>query len=237
MVRAIIVADGDLPAGDAGLHLLLAPDEDGAPIVIAADGGARKAVELGLSPDLVIGDGDSLTAAEIAQFSARGADVLLFPPEKDESDTELALREAVARGARRIVIVGALGGERIDHGLANVALLALPEGEGRDVALTDGRAIVRLVGRPDGPGELRIVGQPHDLVSLLPLDPAVEGVRTTGLRYPLHGEALRLGTSRGLSNELVENEARVNTRTGRLLVVHTPLPTKGKAPPSSRRST
>jgi thiamine pyrophosphokinase len=220
LVTAIIVANGDVPSRLDQLLELAVPDEDGPPLVIAADGGARKAAAIGLSPRIVIGDGDSLTEGDIARLRGQGIRVLLFPAEKDESDTELALREAVAAGARRIIVLGAFGGQRLDHSLANLALLALPEIEGRDVALTDGTTTIRLCGRADGPGELHVKGAPGDLVSLFPLDATVEGIVTAGLRYPLHDEPLRLGPSRGLSNELVETEAHVATRRGRLVVVH-----------------
>ena len=233
LVTAIVVADGDVPSIGGLPEGLLPPDADGPPIVLAADGGARKAVELGLAPRVVIGDGDSLAAAEVAELRARGTEVLLFPAEKDESDTELALREAVARGAHRILVLGSFGGTRLDHALANVALLALPELEGRDVALSDGTSTVRLIGRADGPGELRITGASGELVSLFPLDPTVEGIVSAGLRYPLHDESLRIGPSRGLSNELVGPEARIATRRGRLLVVHTRVLFTAPAPRSS----
>lgn len=220
MVTAIIVANGDAPSRSDELFALAVPDEDGPPLVIAADGGARKAAAIGLRPRIVIGDGDSLSEQEVADLRGQGVEVLLFPSEKDESDTELALREAVAAGARRIVVVGGFGGQRLDHSLANLALLALPEVEGRDVALTDGATTIRLLGRVDGSGELHVRGAPGDLVSLFPLDPTVEGIVTAGLRYPLHDEPLRLGPSRGLSNELVETEAHITARRGRLVVVH-----------------
>jgi thiamine pyrophosphokinase len=219
-VKAIIVADGEVPTG-AGLEALLGPDPSGASLVIAADGGARKAAEIGLVPDLVMGDGDSLDEAAIAALRSSGTEVELFPAEKDESDTELALREAVARGAKTIVVLGAFGGGRLDHALANIGLLALPELDGRDVVLTDGRVTVRLTGSADGPGRTGVAGSPGDLVSLFPIDAAVEGIATTGLRYPLQGETLRLGPSRGLSNELTVPEARITTERGRLLLVHT----------------
>lgn len=221
MVTAIIVANGDVPSNPDQLLELAVPDEDGPPLVIAADGGARKAAAIGLPPRIVIGDGDSLSEEDIASLRGQGVEVLLFPAEKDESDTELALREAVAAGARRIVVLGAFGGQRLDHSLANLALLALPEIEGRDVVLTDGATTIRLLGRADGPGELHVKGAPGELVSLFPLDATVEGIVTAGLRYPLHDEPLRLGPSRGLSNELVETEAHISTRRGRLVVVHT----------------
>jgi thiamine pyrophosphokinase len=221
LVTAIIVANGSVLSRPDQLLELTRPDEDGPPLVIAADGGARKAAAIGLLPRIVIGDGDSISEEDIAGLRGQGVQVLLFPAEKDESDTELAVREAVAAGARRIIIVGAFGGQRLDHALANLALLALPELEGRDVALTDGITTIRLFGRADGPGELHVKGAPGDVVSLFPLDATVEGIVTAGLRYPLHDEPLRLGPSRGLSNELVETEAHITTRRGRLVVVHT----------------
>lgn len=220
-MKAIIVADGEVPAHGPELAALLAPEPGGTTLVIAADGGARKADEIGLAPDLVIGDGDSLDDAAVAALRAAGIDVELFPAEKDESDTELALREAVARGAKTIVILGAFGGGRLDHALANIGLLALPELEGRDVVLSDGRVTIRMMGAGDGPGRASVAGTPGDLVSLFPLDAQVEGITTAGLRYPLHGETLALGASRGLSNELTDPEARVSSERGRLLIVHT----------------
>jgi thiamine pyrophosphokinase len=220
-VKAIIVADGDVARPLAGREALLAPDADGPPLVIAADGGARKAAQVGLVPELVVGDGDSLGPKDLAALRDRGVEVHLLPPEKDESDTELALREALARGAGEIVILGAFGGRRLDHVLASIALLALPELAGHDVTLRDGTTAVRLVGSAAGPGELSIAGGPGDLVSLFPVDATVEDITTEGLRYPLRGESLTLGPSRGLSNELTGQTARVTIGRGRLLVVHT----------------
>jgi thiamine pyrophosphokinase len=219
-MKAIIVADGEVPQPGTSLDALLAPDPDGT-LVIAADGGVRKAAKLGLAPDLVMGDGDSLGSEDVARLRASGTEVHLFPAEKDESDTELALREALARGARSIVVLGAFGGDRLDHTLANLALLSLPELLGRDVSMSDGGASVRLVGSRDGSGGTRIAGARGDLVSLFPVDETVDGVTTKGLRYPLHNEALHLGPSRGLSNELVDPMAEITTARGRLLVVHT----------------
>ena len=223
-MRAIVVADGDVPPRRSLDPALLAGDEHGPPLVIAADGGARKAEALGLVPDLVVGDADSLSAAEVARWRARGVAVRVVPAVKDESDTELALREALARGARGIVVLGAFGGERFEHALANVALLALPELGGASVVLADARTTVRMVGRSDGPGNAEIEGMPGDFVSLLPVDDPVEGIVTEGLRFPLRDERLCPGPSRGLSNELAQGRAHVATGRGRLLLVQTRRP-------------
>ena len=226
VARAVVVADGDVAPGLDAAHLLDGGGAGGT-LVIAADGGARKAAAAGLTPDLVVGDADSLGALELDELRRRGAEVRVLPVAKDESDTEAAVREAISRAARSILVLGALGGRRFEHALANVGLLALPELEGRDVTLGDGLTSVRLVGRARGAGRLELAGEPGDYISLLPLDSAVDGVRTDGLRYPLDGERLVLGPSRGLSNELLGAHAAVAVERGRLLVIHTPRPHAG----------
>lgn len=216
---ALIVADGDVPApADLDPRLLRAA-ADG--LVICADGGLHKARQLGLRPGVVIGDGDSLDAATLAELrDDPSTEVVLHPAQKDESDTQLALLEAVRRGARHIVVLGALGGIRFDHSLANVLLLALPELAGRDVALVDAMTQVQLL---DGAGRasLTLDGSPGDLVSLLPLSERVTGATTAGLRYALDGEDLAQGPARGLSNELITSQASIRLESGRLAVIHT----------------
>ena len=212
---ALIVADGDVPTRVAVDRLLGAAE---ASLVVAADGGALKAEQIGFRPHIVVGDADSLSATDVDRLRANGSDVIVHPAAKDESDTELAVREAVARGADRLLIVGAFGGRRLEHTVANLLLLCLPELRGRDVRLADGTSVVRLL---EGPATLRVVGHAGDFVSLLPFVPAVDGVTTTGLAYPLVDEALSQGPARGLSNVMTADEAAVSASAGRLLVIHT----------------
>ena len=214
-MEALIVADGDVPTREA-VDRLLTPH--GADLVVAADGGALKAEALGFRVDVVVGDSDSLAPAHVERLRAAGAEVVVHPVAKDESDTELAVREAIGRGATALTIVGAFGGARLEHTIANVLLLALPDLAGRDARLADGASEVRLL---DGDATLTIDGQPGDFVSLLPLAPVVAGVTTDGLAYPLQDESLTQGPARGLSNVLTGGRATVSARTGRLLVVHT----------------
>ena len=215
-MKALIVADGDIPPR-AALDRLLGSAPD---IVIAADGGALKAVALGFMPQLVVGDSDSLPPASARELRDRGVEVLVHRADKDESDTQLAIGEALDRGATSLVIVGAFGGPRLEHTIANVLLLAMPQLHGLDVRLADGVSVVRLL---EGGGTLTVDGQPGDFVSLFPLAPTVDGVMTTGLAYPLTDEALTQGPARGLSNVMNGQSATVSARTGRLLVVHTRL--------------
>jgi thiamine pyrophosphokinase len=223
-IRALVLADGDRPS-EAALDAAWPGWRDGVGLVIAADGGARLADDLGLVVDLWGADGDSLGATGVERLRAAGTPVELAATDKDESDTELAMLAAVERGATDITILGALGGRRFDHAIANVALLAHERLAGCDVRLLDPTARVTVVSAP-GPdaGEVRrrLPGGIGDLVSLLPLGDRVDGVSTQGLRYPLRDEPLVAGPARGLSNVRTASDAAVTIRRGRLLIVETP---------------
>jgi thiamine pyrophosphokinase len=215
---ALVVANGD-PPSLASLEPWLATEQPAEPLlVIAADGGALNAERLGLRPDVIVGDADSLPAEAVARLRDDGVEVRIHPTDKDRSDTELAVGEAIERGARRLLIVGGLGGLRLDHALANLLLLTLPELAGHDVALLDERSSVRTMG--PGASQLGLRGRPGDLVSLLPLSQAVAGVVTDGLAYRLDGESLEQGRTRGLSNVMIDERATVQISDGRLAVIH-----------------
>src|SRR5919197_1154341 len=149
--------------------------------------------------------------------------------DKDESDAELAVLAAVERGATRITVVGAFGGPRLDHGLANAGLMAHPALEGRDVRLLDVGARVRLIlARPDDrPAEARLDGRAGDLVTLLPFGGRARGITTAGLHYPLTDDTLVAGPARGLSNVRLADHAAVRIRDGALLIVEVPVDRSG----------
>lgn len=216
--RAIVLADG-AGATRAALDLAWPGWADDIGLVVAADGGARLAEPLGLAIDRWVGDGDSLEADRLARLRADGIPVRLLPPDKDESDTELALLEAIADGADDVTVVGALGGPRFDHTMANLGLLAHPALAGRPARLLDAATRVTLL---RGPGAARLDGRAGDLVTILPFGGPAEGVVTEGLRYPLSGEDLEVGPPRGLSNVRLGPSAEVRVRGGRLLLIETP---------------
>lgn len=223
-MHALILADGDAPTR-ADIDTAWPGWDEGVRFVVAADGGARHAHDLGVRIDRWVGDGDSITDATLQALERDGVAMDRSPTDKDESDTELAVLAALRAGADRITIVGALGGLRLDHGLANVALLGLPELVGVDVRIVAGSTRIRLLSRtdPDG-GHVRfdLTGRVGDLVSLLPLGGDVLGVTTAGLMYPLTDETLRLARTRGLSNVRVATTASVTLQNGRLLVIEAP---------------
>lgn len=207
-MKAVIVAHGDAVPADRAIAA-------SADLLIAADGGALQCSRWSLTPQLIVGDLDSLGADAAERLARSGVEVRAFPATKDETDTELAVRCALEAGAGEIVLLAALGGARLDHELANVLLLA--DGGVRDVSVrvVRGDTVVRAL---HGAGRIALEGEPGDIVTLLPLGDAT-GVVTAGLRYALAGDTLRAGAARGLSNVIAERGASVAIATGVLLVI------------------
>ncbi|MCY3781580.1 MAG: thiamine diphosphokinase [Chloroflexi bacterium] len=211
-MKVLLFANGAISQG-AALRRALA-EADGTRI-ICADGGALHARALGLQPHTIIGDLDSLTAAEVANFRAAGSQVLSFPAEKDETDLELALLHCREIGAKSVTIIGALGG-RFDQTVANLYLLTLPAISGMRIILVDGDQTVRVL----SPGIHSLEGEAGDTISLIPLSASADGIRTHNLKYPLNDESLLQGPARGISNVMLAERAEVSFRQGRLLLVH-----------------
>lgn len=208
-MRALLVAGSELKAA------LDVPLLSSADFVIAIDGGAEALARAHVVPDLLVGDLDSISRATRADLESREVEMVVLPSAKDETDTEAALRIAVQRGADDIVVLGALGGPRLDHLVGNLLLLGSPWLAGRRVRLVDEWHEAFLAS-----GDVTLTGETGDTISLLPLTPEVEDVRTEGMLYPLAGELLLQQTTRGVSNSMTGSKARVTHGTGRLLVIH-----------------
>jgi thiamine pyrophosphokinase len=205
---ALVFAGGDPVDGDVAARL-----PTGAVTVVAADSGVELALALGYTVDLVVGDFDSADPEAVEAAVATGADVRRYPPAKAQSDLELALDAARERGASRLVVVGGAGG-RLDHLLGNLLLLASPSFADVDIEAIVGRARITVIRR-----EARLSGAPGDLCSLFAVGGPARGVRTAGLEYALDGEDLLPGSTRGLSNELIEPVASVSLEHGTVLAV------------------
>ena len=188
--------------------------------VVAADGGALALERWKVLPHLIVGDMDSLGDAGVERFAKQGIPVAKFAVAKDESDLELSVAQAIEVGASEIVLLGALGGERLDHETANLLLLADPAYDRVRIEARRGALRVRAV---RGGGTAPLGGPVGALVTLLPVNGDAEGVTTDGLRFPLHDETLRFGRARGLSNEVASLPATVTLRKGSLLIFEMPL--------------
>lgn len=190
-----------------------------ADLLLAADGGAGRLAALGLRPDVVVGDLDSLDPREAAALAATGVPLVRHPVRKDFTDGELAAAEALARGAGEVLFAGALGD--LDHELGHLALLRRLAGRGARARLVAPGLLATVV---IGPAVVRLTGVPGARLSLAALaDPTL--LSLDGLSYPLDHDLLRTDECRGLGNEVTGDEATVTVHEGAaaLLLAADPL--------------
>ena len=208
--RAIIFVNGDLSDPDAARKLLR--DDD---FIIAADGGTRHALALGLLPAVVIGDLDSLDADNRHSLEEQGVEIIQYPADKDATDLELALLYARERGFNEILLIGALGG-RLDQMLGNFSLLTDESLSDLDVRLDDGVEQVFFARK-----QAQVDGRSGDILSLIPWGNDVTILSTEGLRWSLKNEVLYSHKTRGISNQMTAEKAQVKIDDGLLLIIHT----------------
>jgi thiamine pyrophosphokinase len=181
--------------------------------VICADGGTRHLEVAELIPTLIVGDMDSLDQVSQDRYESMGVRIIRYPREKNETDTELALREAFVMAPSEVWIWGALG-HRLDHTLANLSLLVQGIDQGIEVRLIDTLCEVFLVTR-----RTVIEGEAGQTVSLLPFGGKVSGITLTGFKYPLAKALMGIGNPYGISNRLVEQQGIIEVDAGYLLTV------------------
>jgi len=184
-------------------------------LVVAADSGADMALGLGLDVDVLVGDLDSISPVGLRAVQVSGAEVEAHLAAKDETDLDLALQAAVERGSTEVVVLGGSAG-RFDHLLGGTLLLAAHAWAELELTAVLGHAVVTVV---RGHHPRTVHGDDGQLVSLLAVGGPALGVQTEGLSWPLDGDTLDPGSSRGISNLLEGDEARVTITGGVLLVV------------------
>jgi thiamine pyrophosphokinase len=203
----VVVSGGEAPDPHAARAVPL-----GVPVV-AADRGLDHALALGLQTSVAVGDFDSASPEAVAAAEASGTRIVRHAAEKDETDLELALDTALAMSPEHILVVAGDGG-RLDHALSALLLLASPRYASVQIDALVGAARIHVV------RDSRVMeGSPGELVSLVPAHGPAVGVTTEGLVYPLRGETLDAGTSRGISNVFEEAHARVSLEAGVLLAI------------------
>ena len=203
----VVVAGGEPPDARALAHV------PAGATVIGADRGLEHALALGLEVSVGVGDFDSASAESVAAAEAGGVVIERHPAAKDATDLELALDAALELGPERILVLAGIEG-RLDHLLGALLLLGSERYAAVEVDAVVGDSLLHVVR-----DERVLEGRPGDLVSLLPLGGGAHGVRTDGLNFPLAGEALEPGTTRGISNVFADGTARVSVESGVLLAV------------------
>ena len=175
--------------------------------VIAADGGLRHTQKLGLTPDLILGDFDSLG------FTPNGANV--YPVEKDDTDAMLAVRRGLELGYREFLFYGAVDGPRLDHTVANFQTLQFLADRGAFGYLVGRDSIITVV----KDGCLSFPAGCQGTISVFCLGADARGVTLEGLYYPLENATLSAGLPLGVSNHFTEKPGKISVRQGSLLVL------------------
>lgn len=179
-------------------------------LVIAADAGFLTARRFGVTPNVVLGDFDSMKEPDLPN----GTELIRVPAEKDDTDTQLAVRVALERGAGELVIVGGLDG-RLDHTLSSLAILEWLDGLGVHAVITSGKNRARFLRN----NSTLIARGAFRYLSLIAADPQVKGVTLEGCKYPLKKAKLSRLNQYAVSNEITGNCALIDVRRGGVWVI------------------
>lgn len=210
MNRVVIVTHVDAPV-DLRLGEIVTHTD----YLIGVDGGALSILSAGLSPDLVVGDMDSLGDARLAELRTRGIATTEFPAEKDYTDLELALLYALERPELEILVATRTAG-RPDHSLANLLLLTDPRFAMKRISIVDGEFLGLVL---HGSARLLIEDSNEALLSIVPVSDWLRGLSIAGARWLLEDTDVPRGTTRCLSNVITSNLAEISVREGVALVL------------------
>ncbi len=183
--------------------------------VICADGGANYLADFGIVPDLIIGDMDSIKIQNLLTFTRQGSRIRQYPTVKDETDTALALMEALSDTPDEVIILGATG-SRLDHTLANVHLLKMAAEKGVPARIVDAYQEISLITKRT---PASFFGIPEEVFSLLPLSEEVTGVTITGAKWSMRNQTFYLGYPYGVSNEVLGGKVGISVVSGMLLLI------------------
>lgn len=179
-------------------------------LIIAADAGYHHLRKRGIVPDILIGDFD--TIGQIPDI----CETITFPCEKDYTDTELAMLEAIKRGYKTFVICGATGGKRLEHTIANIKLCESYAIKGYDITLTDGNYLIKSIHN----AKLDFSENEKGFISVFSLSGKAEGVSINGLKYPLENATLDFSNpTLCVSNEFIGQQSSVSVENGTITII------------------
>lgn len=207
-MKCLIVSNGNIENYNFYKKIIIEAD-----LIICADGGAKHLVNMGAIPHIVIGDLDSIDEKNRKLFVSKKVKFLKFPVDKDATDTELATDFALSKNPSEIIYIGTIG-SRMDHTLANIALLKKLLEKDVFARIINENNEIYLIDK-----EIELYGNNGDFISILPLTEKVTGITLKGLKFPLHNAEIRLGSSLGISNSFVDKKATIKIQSGQLLVI------------------
>lgn len=206
----LIFANGILDPSPKVTALLKKAD-----LLIAADGGANHCAGLGIIPDILLGDLDSIHREILESYQGEKTVINRHPPRKDATDLELALDLAMEKGSRTVWLIGALGG-RWDMSLSNIMLAAGEKYKNLEIFLLGQDCSMQIL----HPGKTHtVIGSPEQKVSILPLKGDAYGVTLSGFEYPLKDYTIPFGSTIGVSNIMQKDQGFVQLSKGILLCV------------------
>ncbi|WHH59891.1 thiamine diphosphokinase [Petroclostridium sp. X23] len=207
-MRVWIVSNGDIV--DYGFYKDKIGPSD---FIICADGGTKHAVKMGILPNVILGDFDSIGKEYFNDEQLENIEFIQYSCDKDETDTQLAVEYAVKLGGTEIVLIGSLG-TRMDHSFANISLLKMLLDKGITGKILNEHNEIYLTDT-----KIKLRGQVGEIVSVLPITEVVTGVTTKGLQYALNNAQMTFGVPNGISNVLIEEEIEISIKSGLLMVV------------------
>ena len=210
-MKYLIVCGGEID-GDFAERLIMS---SGFEVIIAADRGMDFLYEHKITPDIIVGDFDSVKNEALSYFKEKGmSDIHVLNPEKDDTDSECALQIALDHGADHIIIIGATG-TRIDHVLGNISLLGKAMSEGKRAELLDTHNRIRMI---DNELEIEKNKQSGKYVSIIPVCKNNK-ITLEGFKYPLKDYTFEGFNTLGISNEIVDDIAKITVNEGQYIVI------------------
>ncbi|WZL74793.1 thiamine diphosphokinase [Clostridiaceae bacterium 35-E11] len=207
-MRCVIISNGDIND-----YIFTKKQIEHYDLIICADGGAKHAWAMDLVPHVIVGDLDSIDENMIDYFHKQHVQFCKFPPNKDYTDTELAIDYALKKKVKEITFVGVIG-SRMDHTIANVTLLLPLLNKGVQAKILNEHNEIIVCD-----GHMKIEGKIGEYVSIIPLSEKVEGITLEGLQYPLVDATILMGESIGVSNRFVQSKAEVTIKKGKILII------------------
>lgn len=205
-MKAIIFSNGQI----LDYNLIKMNDYD---LIICCDGGVKHTKRLNVIPDYILGDFDSAPKDIVEYYKNLGVKFKSVSSHKDETDTELGLNFAIKLGAKSIDLYGATG-TRLDHTLSNIHTLMIALKNSVEAKIINENNIIHLIDK-----QIVFKNKKGKTISLIPLSTEVTGIVTQALEYPLNDETLLIGLSRGVSNVIQADEAKVTIKSGYLIVI------------------